>query len=417
MSEDFKEQENIEVEQVLEPSYVWQADEYQQGVINKPKNDNIIMGKAKKSGKNFTRYVAAVLAGMIVGAGIFGTALSFKGNYSKVPQITQNSNSAGATNVSTFLDGSLSVVDIAKKAGPSVVGVVNKKNINTFFGTETQEGGGSGIIIKEDGYIITNNHVVEGSKNIDVVLSNGKTYPAKIVGMDSKTDLAVIKIDANGLPAAEIGKSSELEVGELAVAIGNPLGQEFAGSVTAGVISALNRSMNVQGRQYTLIQTDAAINPGNSGGPLVNRNGRVIGINTVKIGATGIDGMGFAIPIDEAMPIINELLQGKGYIQGRPVVGVVPREITKQMSKMYDLPEGVYVIEVSPFSGAEKAGIQAGDVIIRADGKEILTVDSLNKQRDTHKAGEVMNFEIMRDGKKLNLNVTLGEEKPTTENE
>ena len=211
-------------------------------------------------------------------------------------------------------------MDIAKKAGPAVVGVVSKITTTTYFGlSQEQEGGGSGIIINSDGYIITNQHVINGATTVKVVLNNGKEYDAKLIGQDRKTDLAVIKIEETNLPTAELGQSSALEVGELAVAIGNPMGLEFAGSVTAGVISALNRTMTVDGRQYTLIQTDAAINPGNSGGALVNKYGQVIGINTVKIGASGYEGMGFAIPIDIAMPIINELLES-GYVKGRPVI-------------------------------------------------------------------------------------------------
>jgi serine protease Do len=306
----------------------------------------------------------------------------------------------------------MSVVDIAKKAGPAVVGVISKMQTTTFFGqTQEQEASGSGIIIKADGYIITNQHVIDGASSVSVVLNNGKEYSAKIIGRDKKTDLGVIKIDENDLPTAELGQSSALEVGELAVAIGNPLGQEFAGSVTAGVVSALNRTMNVDGRQYTLIQTDAAINPGNSGGALVNKYGQVVGINTVKLGASGLEGMGFAIPIDIAMPIINELLES-GYVKGRPVIGVSLREITDQMSKRYNLPVGLYVLEVSEFSGAEKAGIKVADIITKADGQDVKTVDELNKIRDAHKAGDSISMTVIREEKVLNINIVLGEEVP-----
>jgi len=415
----YEEFENKQEQVEIEPEIKWQADDYQKSKLSelsRPLYDEGIIETLPKKKNNFLRYTAVGIAGMFAGAIIFAGAAAYtSGKVPKSINTPQISNSQGATGtqVSTLVDGALSIVDIAKKAGPSVVGVVNKRNVNTFFGTQSEEqGGGSGIIIKSDGYIITNNHVIEGSTDVTVVLNTGKEYTAKIIGSDAKTDLAVIKIDATELLAADLGKSSELEVGEVAVAIGNPMGQEFAGSVTAGVISALNRTMNVQGRQYTLVQTDAAINPGNSGGALVNKFGKVIGINTVKIGATGFEGMGFAIPIDEAMPVINELLDG-GYVKGRPIIGISPREITPQMAKRYNMPEGIYVLEVSPFSGAEKAGFKVSDVIIKADGTNILTIDQLNKARDKHKAGETMTFDVIREGQTKTFKVVLGEEKPS----
>ena len=232
------------------------------------------------------------------------------------------------------------------------------------------------------------------------------------MGQDTKTDLAVIKVNAGGLPTAEIGSSADLQVGELAVAIGNPLGQEFAGSVTAGVISALNRSISIEGRQYTLIQTDAAINPGNSGGALLNDKGQVIGINSVKISSSELEGMGFAIPIDDAMTIIEELMD-HGYVKGRPVIGIASREINSATARRYGLVEGVYVVQVNEGSGAEKAGLQVGDVIVAADGKTVKTLDELNEIRDSHKSGETIQLTVMRNNEsKQTVNVVLGEEKP-----
>jgi len=409
-----------QTEQQNDSLYLWHKDDYENKTVYgtaRPLYKEKQVETKKKS--SLFRYTAAVIAGMLAGALIFAGAtmsVSFSKGSSSPNQVAQSptpSNSNGK-NVGLF-DDELSIVDIAKKAGPAVVGIVCKTQTTTFFGT-TQEGqgSGSGIIIKSDGYIITNHHVIDGATEVSVVLNNGtsgKSYDAKVIGKDMKTDLAVLKIDENDLPVAEIGQSSALEVGERAVAIGNPGGQEFAGSVTAGVISALNRTMNVEGRNYTLIQTDAAINPGNSGGALVNKYGQVVGINTVKIGASGYEGMGFAIPIDIAMPIINELLQD-GYVKGRPVIGVSLREITSQMSKRYNLPEGLYVLEVSEFSGAEKAGIKISDIITKADGEEVKTVDALNKIRDKHKAKESIELTIIREEKVMNVTVVLGEETP-----
>ena len=222
------------------------------------------------------------------------------------PNPSMTAEQGGATQVAN--KQLLSVVEIARKVGPTVVGINTKVAMQNFFGMPTmQDGSGSGIIISSDGYVVTNNHVIEGASEIKVLLSDGKEFEAKLVGADARTDLAVLKMEGLNFPYATLGNSSELQVGELAVAIGNPLGNELAGSVTGGYISALNRSITVDDRKFNLIQTDAAINPGNSGGALVNNYGEVIGINSVKMSASGVEGIGFAIPIDEAKPIIEDL--------------------------------------------------------------------------------------------------------------
>lgn len=387
-----------------------------------PYMEETYINKNKKK-SNFFRYTAAVVCGMFAGALIFGGALTYALNskkfmsYSKGNLKQYSVSESGGITTANGLEANkgqaLTVTQIAEKVGPAVVGIINKQMVMSWWGggVTEQEGGGSGFIITSDGYIVTNSHVIEGANSIRVVLSSGDEYDATVVGQDAKSDLAVIKINATGLPVAELGKSSELKVGELAVAIGNPLGLEFQGSVTSGVISALNRTMNVDGRQYTLVQTDAAINPGNSGGPLVNNYGQIIGINTVKISTTDTEGMGFAIPVDVAVPIIEELIDN-GYVSGRPQIGVGVREITSDMSKYYNMPVGLYVVSVSQNSGAEKAGILIGDVIVKADGKTVSTMDELNDIRDTHKAGGNMELTIVRSGQTMSVRVTLGEEKP-----
>lgn len=371
--------------------------------------ETLLNKKNKNKRKTFIRYAAAVLCGMFAGAAIFGGGMMFANRNGGDMVIKQYS--GGSAELTAGSDGAeLSVTQIAAKVGPSVVGIVNKQSVTTWFGTSEQDGSGSGIIISEDGYILTNSHVVENATSLTVILSNNSEYTANIVGMDEKTDLAVLKIDATGLPAAELGKSSELAVGDLAVAIGNPLGMEFYGSVTQGIISALNRTMNVDGREYTLIQTDAAINPGNSGGPLVNKYGQVVGINTVKISSSSAEGMGFAIPIDVAAPIVNDLITN-GYVTGRPQIGVATRDITENMSQYYGMPMGVYVVSVVEGSGAEAAGIKTGDIITKANGKEIQTAEELNSVKDEHKAGDVLSLTVVRSGQEMPVNVTLGEEK------
>ncbi|MBQ3114599.1 MAG: trypsin-like peptidase domain-containing protein [Clostridia bacterium] len=397
-----------------EYSYNWHPYEHKKDDVYKPDFIDVTpQPETKKVRKKhpFVKYVATLVAGMLVGAVIFGGGLKFAGYFERPLEIVQQSGGTTVNNA-TYGGSVNSVVDVVKKAGPSVVGISSIKTVMSFFGQSESSSSGSGFIVKENGYIVTNQHVIDGAKKIRVLLSNGDEYDADVIGQDAKTDLAVIKITANNLPVMEIGKSSELEVGELAVAIGNPLGLEFSGSVTTGCISALNRTMTVEGRQYNLIQTDAAINPGNSGGPLVNRSGQVVGINSVKISLDGYEGMGFAIPIDEAMPIINELLTGQGYIKGRPQIGISTRDITEKMSAYYDLPVGVYVIEVMPFSGAEKAGLKSGDIIVKADGVEVVDKTGLDKAKNKHKAGEKMSLEIVRDGDTREISVVLGEEKP-----
>ncbi|NLJ96594.1 MAG: trypsin-like serine protease [Clostridiales bacterium] len=336
--------------------------------------------------------------------------------------ITGNSGLA-IENVLMRTDSSSSVVTkIAKKVGPSIVGIrmVTQSPRYWYYGDEMSQSyyEGSGIIIDSNGYIMTNYHVIEYadpknsmSKNttLEVFLSDGRQAMAQFVGGDKKTDLAVLKIDLDNLTVAKLGDSDALEVGELAVAIGNPLGLEFQGSVTVGVISALNRSITIEDRILNLIQTDAAINPGNSGGALVNSKSEVIGINTAKVSLSGVEGLGFAIPSNEAKPIIDQLIMF-GYVKGRPFIGVSGREITDTISYLYDIPVGIYILEVIKDSGAEKAGIREDDILISIAGKEVRTMAEVDSIKDNYKAGDTVDVVVIRNGKKLNLSLTFSEE-------
>lgn len=312
----------------------------------------------------------------------------------------------------------LSVNEIAKAVGPSCVGVINKAKVqpqriydpfsgryyyyqNPAEGELVEQGSGSGIIITEDGYIVTNQHVIADATEITVILNTGEEYKATLIGADAKTDLAVLKIDAKNLTAATLGDSSQVEVGDLAVAIGNPLGQEFAGSVTAGVVSAVNRKMTVDNRTYNLIQTDAAINPGNSGGALVNKYGEVIGINSIKMSQTGVEGIGFAIASSEAKPIIDDLMN-EGYVSGRSLIGITATESRN----------GLTVYSVTAGSGAEKAGICQGDLIVKADGVVVTTVDALNEIKEKKSPGDYVTLTLIRDGGLVDVKVQLTEDKP-----
>ncbi len=306
-----------------------------------------------------------------------------------------------------------SLADIIDAVGPAVVGINSRmETTDWFWGTSVSDSSGSGVIINEEGYIVTNNHVIENASGVTVTLISGETYEAKLIGTDSRTDLAVIKIEADTpLTYAVIGDSSQLRVGDSVVAIGNPLGDEFAGSATKGIISATNRTVHISDKTLTVLQTDAAINPGNSGGALVNMNGEVIGINTAKIADSTIEGLGFSIPSNEFLPVINDLME-TGHVTGRPLIGITGRSITKELSEQYGFPIGVYVVEVAPFSGAEDAGIRNKDVITEVNGEKVESVEDINKIRDNFKAGDSIKMKIYRkaNDKTLEVDVVLGED-------
>lgn len=309
----------------------------------------------------------------------------------------------------------LSTTEIAKKVGPAVVGI--KSTIQgqmTIFGTaQASESEGSGIIISEDGYIVTNNHVVDGASAISVQLNTGTEIEAKLIGKDSQTDLAVIKIEpTEELTVATLGDSTNIEVGERVVAIGNPMGLEFFGTVTQGIVSGVNRSITVDNRTMNVIQTDAAINSGNSGGALINRFGEVIGINSVKMASSGVEGMGFAIPSSEFKPIISDLLE-HGYVKGRPVIGISTRDVTEYMARSYSWPQGVQVMEITSES-AKSAGLAQGDIITEVDGQKVTDTESLNTIKNSHNPGDVLKMTVYKyaTGKTETVQVTLSEQLP-----
>jgi len=301
-------------------------------------------------------------------------------------------------------DGALTVKQISQKVRASVVGVTGQ-SAQSFSSSSV----GSGIIMSADGYIITNNHVIEGMTTISVVLDDGTTHPARLIGADARTDLAVIKINADNLPAAEFGDSDKLEQGDPAIAIGNPAGLQLQNTVTSGIISAINRDILIEDRTMTLIQTDASINPGNSGGPLVNEFGQVIGINTIKIGITYYEGLGFAIPINTAKPIIDELISN-GYIKGRPSIGINGQSISARDAAFYNLPEGLYVEYVHPYSDAFRKGLRRGDVITRMNGTKLSSTAEIKKIRDNFKAGDTVTLTIYRNGREEDIKIMLMDE-------
>lgn len=313
-------------------------------------------------------------------------------------------------------------IDVANKVLPSIVGIKVQYTVNSIFSMQSSATAeGSGIIISSDGYILTNNHIVNTASssnnysyqvseasNISVYLYNDSNeYPATLIGTDEQTDLAVIKIDKTDLPKAELGDSDSVKVGEFAMAIGNPLG--LKSSVTSGIVSAINREVtDSDGKKFILIQTDAAINSGNSGGALVNSIGQVIGINTLKLSGDGIEGMGFAIPINSTTDIYNQLIQYNKV--KRPYIGIGGLELDDRTAEKYGLVKGIYIKSIESFSSAEKAGLKIGDVIIAADGQSISTMDELNNIKNSHQIGDEMTIKINREGKEQDIKVTLQEQ-------
>lgn len=369
----------------------------------------IVTKRSSITGRQFGTLCLGILGGVI--GGVLSTLVVM--DVVKEDDINTNNTVTNSTVTSyNFATVENPVVAISKQVGPSVVGIKVTYTAQTFFGITEAEGEGSGIIYSKDGYIITNYHVVEealsgSNAKVSVILSNGDVIDAKVVGGDSVTDIAVIKVEKSDLTAAEFGDSDAIEVGELAVAIGNPLGQEFAGSVTVGYISAVNRTMTSGGTTYNLIQTDAAINSGNSGGPLVSSGGKVIGINTAKISATGVEGMGFSIPINEVLPIVEELITNKKV--SRPYIGITGVSIDATDAKRYNLVEGVYVQSVEIKSPAELGGIRQGDVIVEVNQTKVLSVPEINVIKNKLKVGDKITIKVYRDKEYKELIITLAE--------
>ncbi|KGK87684.1 trypsin-like peptidase domain-containing protein [Clostridium sp. HMP27] len=316
---------------------------------------------------------------------------------------------SSSTNPPNFAEPkeALSIPEVVKKVSPAVVSVSTKSIVRQWgrdFGV--QEGIGSGFIINNEGYILTNYHVISGAQEVRIIFNDSKAVNAKIINYDSVQDIAVVKVDGNiKVPGVvELGDSDKVQVGESVVAIGNPLGKEFIGTVTRGIISATNRGVEVEkGRTQNFLQTDAAINPGNSGGPLINTLGQVIGINTAKITEQGVEGIGFSIPINTVKQRLTALT--------KPVlrIGIGAIGITNEISKSEGIPTGVYVKEVYPESPASKAGIIVNDLITKFDGKPVTSIEEINSIKATHKAGDVIKVEIFRNKKNITTNLTLSE--------
>lgn len=423
------------------PAYTWNAQSApQQNAPVQPNGQPVYYGvpvhqpqkqlKPKKHGSKFgLKLLAVVLCCAITSAASLGVFVVMIQNGVINVQSSEASSNAAFTisrvvngdtssDTSASSDGTVSAMsdqDIAAKLTPSVVCIQNYQVTQNygFMQTDTSDSSvspaseGSGIIMSEDGYIITNAHVVEGATSLKVMTSDGETYEAQLIGSDTVTDLAVVKIDATGLTAAEFGSSEDLRVADKVMAIGNPGGHELSSSVTIGYVSALNRAIanNTTGYTMEYIQTDAAINPGNSGGALINEYGQVVGINSAKISATGYEGLGFAIPIDTAQPIISDLIQ-YGYVKDRAVLGISGQFIDSMTGRFYGLPQGEYVAQLNS-SEAQASGLQVGDVITAIDGQQLDSESTLRSAILSKKPGDTVTLQVYRSSTQQSATVEL----------
>lgn len=369
----------------------------------------LVKQKKEKKVRPLAIIAACVLLSFLAGLGGAFTYTKLLGSSSSGSTVIWES---GRQNDVSSVDADATLnetTDVVSAASASVVEITTESvTTNPFLGEYVTTGAGSGVIISEDGYIVTCAHVVSGSNAVKVKLADGTDYTATVVGSDTRSDVAVIKINANNLPSATLGNSSDLVVGEVAIAIGNPL--QLGGTVTRGIISSLSRTVTVNKQTMTLLQTDAAINPGNSGGGLFNAYGELIGIVNAKAAEEGVDGLGFAIPIDTAKPIIESLISD-GYVTGRPGLGITAITITSaQEAQQYGLPRlGVYIYSVNEGSGAAKGGLKAGDYIVSIDGTAVSTVDDISNILEKHEIGDTVSVQVIREEQTFTCDVVLSE--------
>lgn len=379
--------------------------------------------KKKFNGKRVARSAVALMLAAAMGfaGGFVGAKFGGSGKVviqQVAPSSTADSASGSDSSITAASSSgsSLTTEQVADLVSPSVVVITTEQVVYSqwsWYGqNQVESGAGSGVIISSDGYILTCAHVVDGASTITVTIGD-KDYTATLVGEDTTSDIAVIKIDADGLTPATVGNSDSLKVGQSVMAVGNPLG-ELGGTVTGGMISALNRSVTIQGSSsvntMSLIQMDASVSPGNSGGGLFNMNGELVGIVNAKSSSSDAEGLGFAIPINDAIKVAQELLEN-GYVTGRPYLGITYLAVTdaQTASQLGVNAYGVYVVEVVKGGPAEKAGLQAGDRIVSVDGTEIASKDDLGTLMQKHAAGDTLSITIARDGQMQTVNVTLGE--------
>lgn len=387
--------------------------------------------KQKKNHGMIGVIISVCLVCLIIGA-LVGTyvimPLLQRGSQNFTQDNTSTSNPPSSVDIGGMapeLDDTTNVIpDIVEQVGPSVVGITTLSNVKTTFpaGSTEETSYGSGFVISKDGYILTNNHVIENGTSYKVWTMDGTEYEATLIGRDATSEIAVLKVDATNLTVAPIGDSTTLRVGETTIAIGNPLGKELAGTVTKGIVSALNREVYYNGRSFHMIQTDTPINLGNSGGPLLNIKGEVIGINTMKSVIAGYDssgetvdaeGIGFAIPINDAIAIAKQIIL-QGGIQ-YPGIGVSVSAVSAENAQKYNVPQGLLVEQVTTGMSAETAGVKANDIITAVDGVETKTTDTLINAIKAKKVGESITLTIYRDGMTGQITVQIADLNSTSQ--
>lgn len=382
-----------------------------------PGSQNIRAPRKKGNGKIYAICTAIAISGVLLsgGAAYAGTRFAASQAQENAPVSSLNGNSTsgsgssnGSSNVNVHV---IDVSSVVSRIRPSVVEITTEvvSSGNSLFQQYISEGAGSGVILTEDGYIVTNDHVIADAASITVKTYDGQEFPATLVGTDPATDIAVIKVEADNLVPAEIGSSDDIEVGEPAIAVGNPLGS-LGGTVTTGVISAVGREITIENETMTLLQTDAAINPGNSGGGLFDVDGKLIGVVNAKQSASGIEGLGFAIPITDVEPIIEDL-KTNGHVTSRPYLNVslqdIPADSYYMSGSRESLEAGVYIVQVVPGGAAEKAGLEVGDRIVSFDGESVESVSSLKNDLRRHAIGDEVEIVIDRQGQEETLHITL----------
>lgn len=388
-----------------EPSYSYEANranaqsEYNQGYA---KADSSFGRKPKKNNYVTKKFLAVALIISVIASTALGATI---GALVASKNISGGGGVGSPVNLEQATGSDMTIAQIIDTNDDSVVEINTTIQVMSMFGSTESQGAGSGVIIRDDGYIATNYHVIEGSKSVSVRLHNGDEYSAQIVGYDKNNDIAVLKINGKDFDAVDIGTSANLAVGDLAVAIGNPLGQ-LGGTATSGIISAQDRQLEIDGRTLTLLQTDSAINPGNSGGGLFDCHGNLVGIVVAKSSGTGIEGLGFAIPIDTAKPIIDDIIE-HGKINTTPAAGIIIAEITEDRTEYYGVDSpGVYISEVTGVN-AKKAGLEAGDRIVKFEGEPVESSSGLVKAIQDHKIGDNVEFIVERGGQQISIRTEL----------
>lgn len=397
-------------------------------VIDMSENETKNKKQKNTFGKNvFLPFCSGVIGASLVIGGCFGVPeirnylFQNTGIIQTSTSSSENSSTPSSLTSISLTNYSDTGMKVANKVLPSIVGIKVEYTTTSIFSRNpsTSSAEGSGIIISEDGYILTNNHIVnstssnsfytiEEASKVSVFLYNDETeYSATIVGTDEQTDLAVIKIDKTGLTPAELGNSDNVKVGEFSMAIGNPLGMQS--SVTAGIISAVNREVtDSDGKNFILIQTDAAINSGNSGGALVNAEGQVIGINTLKLAGTGIEGMGFAIPINDTIDIYNQLIKNGKVL--RPYIGITGIDVDQRTAMQYNYPQGIYVKAIDKDAPISSSDLKPGDIIVSIENTTVKTMDELNEIKKSKNIGDTVKLGVYRNGETIEISIILGEQ-------